>query len=393
MPESRNVLILGASARAAAQSARRAGFAVSAIDLFADDDLAACADAIRCDDYPRNLMALSREAPSGPWMYTGGLENHPSIVSAISANRPLWGNDAKVLREVRNPTALFEALSAAGLPAVEAHHDMHEVPRDGNWLAKPVAGCGGLRVHVFDDDSSLMRGDNAIRPAFRAKLWFFQRRVAGVSASAVFVAAAGHTVLLGTSEQLVGQPWSGAGPFQYAGSLGPLVVNDAPLPESILDEVAQTGSVLAERFRLTGLFGIDGIVDEKRFWPVEVNPRYTASCEVIERLTGINAVATQVAACERAALPNANDETPPRRAAGKLIVFATRDCVYGETASACVRQRNADAALPRVADIPAVGSKFIAGQPVVTVLAEGVDVREVREQLINQASELRSRLS
>ena len=72
--------ILGASVRSAAQSALRAGFIPCGADLFADHDLQRTSAAtIRVSDYPQQLIDASKQLPSGPWMYTGGLENHPKI--------------------------------------------------------------------------------------------------------------------------------------------------------------------------------------------------------------------------------------------------------------------------------------------------------------------------
>jgi hypothetical protein len=89
-----SVLILGASTRAAAQSAIRAGLHPICADLFADLDLRGCAQVLEVADYPRGLVAAAASAPACPWMYTGGLENQPGIVARISKSRPFqitWG--------------------------------------------------------------------------------------------------------------------------------------------------------------------------------------------------------------------------------------------------------------------------------------------------------------
>jgi len=86
------LLILGASARAAAQSALRAGCRrVWAADLFADADLRACAEVVQVRDYPHGLEAAISQAPDGPWMYTGALENHPRLVDRLARLHPLLG--------------------------------------------------------------------------------------------------------------------------------------------------------------------------------------------------------------------------------------------------------------------------------------------------------------
>ncbi|HKB02483.1 MAG TPA: hypothetical protein VKD90_09695, partial [Gemmataceae bacterium] len=86
------LLIVGASARAAAASARRAGFDPWCADLFGDADLARLApDSVRCpaDKSPAGLIDTLRDAPPGPLIYTGGLENHPKLVRALAGLRTL----------------------------------------------------------------------------------------------------------------------------------------------------------------------------------------------------------------------------------------------------------------------------------------------------------------
>ncbi len=67
------VIIVGASVRAAAQSAVRAGYQVLAADLFRDSDLRKCAESIRVQDYPNGLLDVLSEWPPSDWLYTGGL--------------------------------------------------------------------------------------------------------------------------------------------------------------------------------------------------------------------------------------------------------------------------------------------------------------------------------
>ena len=98
---SESITIVGASARAAAQSALRAGLRPFAGDLFADADLAGACPTVQVPQYPDGLEGLLASAPAGGWMYTGALENHPDLVDRLAEMRPLWGNRGDVLRRVR----------------------------------------------------------------------------------------------------------------------------------------------------------------------------------------------------------------------------------------------------------------------------------------------------
>jgi len=120
---SRRLVILGASARAAAGSARRAGFTPWSADLFADVDLQRLGTAVRVSDYPQGLIRAVATAPRADWLYTGGLENHPELVDRIAARRRLLGNRGAILRAVRDPVTLAETFGRAGIAAPEVVRD------------------------------------------------------------------------------------------------------------------------------------------------------------------------------------------------------------------------------------------------------------------------------
>src|SRR5690606_21045188 len=90
--------------------------------------------------------------------------------------------------------------------------------------------------------------------------------------------------------------------FHYAGSLGPL-----RLANATTRHLQALGDLLAAEFQLIGAFGVDFILDadEETVWPVEINPRYTASMEVLERAHDQLIVAQHIAACRDHTLPRA----------------------------------------------------------------------------------------
>ncbi len=140
---SQTVTIVGASARAAAASAVRAGFAVRAGDLFADVDLGRICQSTRVERYPAGLREVVGGPQPGGWLYTGALENHPALVDALAALRPLYGNCGRVLRAVRDPRRLSQALASVGLdyPAIATDPADAVAPGRGfvNRLPPPAA--------------------------------------------------------------------------------------------------------------------------------------------------------------------------------------------------------------------------------------------------------------
>src|SRR5579859_921742 len=146
MSAERTIVIVGASARAAAFSALRAGLTPWCADLFADSDLTArcSAVALPISDYPNGFLDAVRQAPPGPWMFTGGLENRPRLIQQISRERPLWGCPPDVLRQVRDPLHLARIFSQSGIPCPEVR--AAEPTDHRRWLAKPCDGSGGSRI-------------------------------------------------------------------------------------------------------------------------------------------------------------------------------------------------------------------------------------------------------
>jgi predicted ATP-grasp superfamily ATP-dependent carboligase len=365
-----SLLILGASVRAAAQSAARAGILPICGDLFFDADLPADASGRVARSFPGDLLRVADKARPAPWMYTGGLENHPRVVARISRGRELLGTPPESLRRVRDPFEVERILRQAGLLFPECRAASDGLPADGTWLKKSVASSGGLRVAAW-------RGG----PPDARRGWYFQRRVEGLPTSAVYLAASGRSCLLATTEQvLVG---SGRLPFQYAGSIGPL--NLTPAQRAAVSAV---GDVVAGRFGLRGVFGVDFVLLGDEVWTIEINPRYTASTEVLERTLGFNAVDLHVAACRELRLP---DSIAPASSGfcGKWIVYGERGRVVDEEMVRGLLARNRDCAWPQVADIPRAGTVLQPGHPVLTLFAEGESPASVRGQLRVLADDLR----
>lgn len=407
----RTLLVVGASARAAAQSALRAGFAPVAVDLFGDCDLCRIAPVLTVRRWPRDLPAICRTALAGPWMYGGALENHPRIVAAVSADRPLWGNPPPVLRQVRDPVRLWTALRDAGLPVPNVRPASDPPPADGRWLLKPRRSAAGHGIRHWGPGVRMVAGAEALgRPgtsentgAGFSSAHYFQQFMPGTPISAVFVGMPPGAVLLGITRQWSGLESLSAAPFAYCGSIGPL-----SLPGPTMQQIDDTAQLLVQRFGLRGLFGMDFILAEDgTAWPTEVNPRYTASVEVLEHALGIPAVALHARAFGASNAPQAataecslqrlgSDSTavspaPFTRTVAKAILYAPGELIV--PALDCWRESDPPHMLPAYADVPHTGQPIPAGRPVCTVLAAGKSPVECVRQLDDRLASLRAALN
>jgi uncharacterized protein len=373
-----NIIVVGASARAVAFSALRAGMRPYAIDLFADSDLADACPAVKIERYPSDFERAMAHAPQIPWMYTGGLENYPDLVDRMAALRPLLGNGAGVLREIRNPELLSARLASAGFTMPEIRSSPPESGSEKQWLLKPRRSSAGLGI----------RRANSADRRVAAKNSYFQQFIPGASRSAVFVAQNGDCELLGVTSQHSGVSGLSDEPFLYAGS----AVFDSQAGES--SRLKELGEVLTRDFALRGLFNVDYVHDGRQIWPLEVNPRYSASMEVLEYSLGKNILALHLAEFESSPQFSLGFSRSPRpRHVVKRIVYAARACTVTPGLNQLRSAWNVEARLPSLADIPRSGDRILRGQPVATVIVDGASPDEVERVLVERVKAVEQTLS
>jgi predicted ATP-grasp superfamily ATP-dependent carboligase len=374
--EDGNLLLFGASTRAAAFSALRAGLRPWCCDLFADADLQARCPVTRLRGrYPQGFLDLIDADVPGPWMYTGGLENWPALVGRMARRRRLWGNDAQTLRRIRSPREWTRAVRSAGLPAPDCLLSAPDRGGLGPWLLKPLRGAGGARIQFWDREAAL------------DKKLFLQRYIEGEPWAVLFASIDGQAHLLGVTRQLVGEPWLHAPAFGYCGSVGPL-----SLSPQTCQQLALLGNVLTCSFGLRGLFGVDGVVRGDDFYPVEINPRYTASVEVVECTTGLSAIAWHRQAFAPTAPPTRPGESS--RIIGKAILFAREETTFPADGPwrAAVYATSLLGQTPHYADIPRSGERLAVGRPVLTFFAQADSLSACLDALRRTAGELDQRL-
>jgi predicted ATP-grasp superfamily ATP-dependent carboligase len=339
--------------------------------LFGDADLqrvCACR-VVSGAAYPGAFLEAARQAPAGPWFYTGALENHPRWIDAIARERPLWGNSAEVVRQVRSPVRVAEILGRADLPC-PAVAETWPLSESTTWLIKPRLSAGGANIQRWSG--------HPVPRSFYAQEW-----IEGEDCSALFVGCLDNSAMfLGATRQLIGLPWLYAGAFRYCGSVGPL-----NLAATTCTRLQQLGDVLTKAFCLRGFFGVDFILKDDVPWPVEINPRYTASIEVLERATG-----TCLFSHHREAFAPGGRAPPPksRGFCGKAILFA-RDtlCFPAEGPwRESLHHSWAQSAGPDYADIPHPQSRIDKGHPVLTLFAHADREADCREILRENAQAL-----
>lgn len=344
------VLVAGVSTRGLVESAARAGYEVVAIDGFGDLDLRTRARAVtlartRARFSLRAAVAAARAVPRDATCYVASFENHPDAVEALGRASPVWGNAPAVLARVRDPERLARALAAHGIPTPGVRSTVPPAADRSRWLVKPRASGGGSGIVSW-------RGSRVPTACY------LQERVAGLPGSVVFAANGQTAVPLGVTRGLAGHRAFGATGFRYCGSI--LLDPEEP----VFGHASRLAAAVTAEFGLVGVNGIDFVVAHGVPYAVEVNPRYSASMELVERAYGLSIFETHARACA-GSLP---EFAIPRRGVetwGKAVLYARRRVTPSDTESWL--------ADPDRRDVPVAGEPIAPGRPICTIFARERD--------------------
>ena len=332
-----------------AESAAWAGYGVTSLDAFGDLDQHRD---VRALSLPRDVgvsftvdavVRAAETIESDVVAYLSPFENHPAAVERLARGRMLWGNDASVLRRVRDPGVVSRTARASN-----------------RWLVKPLASGGGHGIDWWSPGDPVPPGSHV------------QRFVDGEPGSIVFVANEHDLVPLGLTRQLVGEAAFGATGFQYCGNI--LAAGEHAA------SAVRVARELTSEFGLVGVNCIDFIARDDVAVPIEVNPRWSASMELVERTYGVSVFGAHAAACTTRELPpfDLGQACDTSAVIGKAIVFARRDVNCGDT-SAWLGDTT-------VRDVPHPGEHIPAGRPVCTVFASGADIGACHAGLVARAN-------
>lgn len=343
------LLIVGASARAAAMSAIRAGFEPWGIDLFGDRDFRDIASVRVCpmDQYPHGIPAIARSWPElpkrAPLLLAGAMENHLQVVAKLAEDHPLLASSVSAIAKARDGN-LWRFWP--DMPGLRYPWPGEEKAFGQGWMRKPRFSGGGRNIDR-SPTMSCQTGDEVYLQAFVPG-----RPVSAIYAHESFpipaLPATGRC-LLGITQQLIGDRRLGTQGFIFCGNVAPLALSENQ--QALLERL---GHWIMRTTGLRSIFGVDLILGgDGTLWPIEINPRYTASVEVIERL---------------AYWP----------AAAKGIHHARQNAMVPDL-SAVVLDHAA------VADIPAAGDFIPQGRPVCSILAHGDDPDQAMNHLYQAA--------
>jgi predicted ATP-grasp superfamily ATP-dependent carboligase len=275
------IVLLGASVRAAAESAHAAGFAPIAVDQFGDRETRAVSTwlPLNPDQLIRSVAeAVNLVEPPPPIAFGGGLRG--GYEALCDAAFGFFSATPQRFQQSDDPCWLHRVAAAAGIhfpetirwpdgvddkPPLAAPRDRTTRGDAGTrWLVKQRCSCGGLGV------TRLETSPPGNTPAD------LQRRVPGRVFGISYIGNGSRALLVGACRLI--RKRLGKLPYVFAGAVGPI-----RLPRESIDRLERLGAIVANALRLDGPFNADVVLDGQSITLLEVNPRYTASMELLER--------------------------------------------------------------------------------------------------------------
>lgn len=398
-------VVVGVSVRALMESAAESGYTALAIDYFGDQDCRWSGKTIRLGELgfspaasnllqAAEMMVFShsgcRQQCQG-LIYAAGPENCPDKLASWDARGLLRGNSTTTLQHVRNPWELSAALSVnCSVPRFYPWEEWQpQKAGKTRWLVKPVNSGGGRDITWLAENNHIAQSQVAALGNEKNK-YIIQEYIPGITASATFLADGEQAVIVGTSRQLIQQDEMYPSRFDYTGSIVPLNLPAGTMDE-LLIKLEKVAGCLTRTFKLKGINTVDFIINAREIWVLEVNPRWSASVELIERWRGERLFTHHLAAV------NAENKWTDgcRKRVGKSTGYWGKKIIYAQRK---VTVKATDTELryyytQGLRDIPVPGTCITRGQPLCTVLAWGETNAACRVQLTCKAAWAETALS
>ncbi len=347
--EIRHLLVAGFATRHVAASAARAGLMVYAVDHFCDQDLRDCT--IECSRFdelaeiPGLIGTLCRKYPVDAIITTSGAEDLSDLPV------PVLGTDPAITSRFLDKSRTQEFFEEGGWPVPTL-----AAPGSFPAMLKPCTGAGGWRNTIVSGEEEI----RAWEAAFPGMPYLLQEVAPGIAASVCCVADGSRARALAANRQILRGTDEAA--FGFCGSLTPLI---HPMSRAM----CRMAEDIAAASGCRGVIGIDFLLTSDRVFPIEVNPRFVATLDTVERAYGMNLVRIHLDACQ-GILPG---QIPaPERVSIRKILFSEGERELRDDLSSLS---------PAVADIPVPPARFETGEAVISVFGEGKTEEEAREAL------------
>jgi len=260
----KSLCLIGASCRAAAQAAKRAGIdTIYAWDEFLDADLIEIA-------HSQPLSELGNEAlpenPTGriPLVLCGGMENRPELLEPWIEQGFRCGVTAKSLRQLRSLDSLEDWAKQTGIrwpetmkfPPSKSPSQALDLLKDARgWLVKPLNKAGGIHIQRVPDTD---QDHDFTKREFSQDEWYLQKEIPGTSIGVTYCSYLQETCLVGIAQGIPAASMDAPLPFIYSGNIAPY-----PSAPKLISKLRKFGEIVASQTSVQGLWQADFLIDSQ----------------------------------------------------------------------------------------------------------------------------------
>jgi uncharacterized protein len=348
------ILVVGINIRHIAGSASRAGHEVIAVDCYCDRDLS---------QWARETARLPREGwaqrlPSFVKRFRpDAVVFGPGLEEATVLGVPVLNNPQEKTSQVSDKLWLARWLEDKGFPFIRTETSPEGLSYP--FLVKPRRGAGGVGCRAVRSAQELSWQEGLIA----------QELMSGLPASVSVIGNGREARAIAENEQLIGLAWAGADGFRYSGNITPLSYSQRGV-----GDMAEMAEEIIAGLGLVGSNGVDFLLTEGGPVPVEVNSRFQGSLDTVETASRINVFDAHLQSFS-GKLPQ--HPPRPRLTAGRVLLYARHDMTV-----------TTDLMRSWTDDVPEMGSRILACEPILSVTAQGSDRDEVMAILKSHAAAL-----
>ena len=348
------IMVIGINIRHIAGSASRAGHEVIAVDCYCDRDLSRWAKEIERlprEGWEESLAILVKRFLPDAVVFGPGLEE------ATLRGVQVLNNPQEKTSLVSDKLWLARWLENKGFPFIRTMTSPEDLSYP--FLVKPRRGAGGVGCRAVTSAEELLWQDGLIAQELKG----------GLPASVSVIGNGREARAIAENEQLIGLVWAGANGFRYSGNITPLSFSHYDVAD-----MAEMAEEIVSGLELVGSNGVDFLLTENGPVPVEVNSRFQGSLDTVEMACGINVFDLHLKSFS-GQLPDR--PARPRLTAGRVILYARRNLIIKQ-----------DLTRSWTADVPLAGSRILAGEPILSITAQGSDREEAMAILRSQSEML-----
>ncbi len=304
------ILIVSFNARIIASLAKKLGLEFAVVDFWGDQDLFPLSERVYTifksefksyAEFPSPeenedklaqlaLDVISNEGIEGI-LIGSGLDNRPDLWAKLGEAAPILGNDPAYVQRARDLLYVHLILASYKIkfPFTIWSNRISDILNFAKRIQfpvviKPKKTLGGVGILLIKNEWELK--EFCEENSAKLRNYFFQQYIEGKDISTTMVGDGKRYRMLSINEQLIGLESSGTNSvFKYCGNILPFICDS-----KVARKIQEDSIMISKALRLSGVFGIDFVLQGDIPYFMEINPRFPGTVELLEMASKLNAV-------------------------------------------------------------------------------------------------------